>query len=67
MFYFKKILPNVGKIISGDSKAYTYLPNSVDTMPYGENMKNLILKNGFKKAGFRRLTFGVATIYEGTK
>ncbi|CVK15796.1 demethylmenaquinone methyltransferase / 2-methoxy-6-polyprenyl-1,4-benzoquinol methylase [Apibacter mensalis] len=67
MFYFKKILPNIGKIISGDSQAYTYLPNSVDAMPYGEDMKNLILKNGFKEANFRKLTFGVATVYEGIK
>lgn len=67
MFYFKKILPNIGKIISGDSQAYTYLPNSVDAMPYGEDMKNLILKNGFKEASFRKLTFGVATVYEGIK
>lgn len=67
MFYFKNILPGIGKIISGDSRAYTYLPNSVDAMPYGENMKNLILKNGFKEASFRRLTFGVATVYEGIK
>ena len=67
MFYFKNILPNIGKIISGDSKAYTYLPNSVDTMPYGEEMKKLILRNGFKESSFRRLTFGVATIYEGIK
>jgi len=67
MFYFKKILPNIGKLISGDSSAYTYLPNSVEVMPYGDNMNNLILKNGFKEASFRKLTFGVATVYEGIK
>ncbi|MDR2121801.1 MAG: bifunctional demethylmenaquinone methyltransferase/2-methoxy-6-polyprenyl-1,4-benzoquinol methylase UbiE [Flavobacteriaceae bacterium] len=66
-FYFKNILPNIGKLISGDSKAYTYLPNSVDAVPSGEKMKELILKNGFTKVSFKRLTFGVTTIYEGTK
>ncbi|MDR3273292.1 MAG: bifunctional demethylmenaquinone methyltransferase/2-methoxy-6-polyprenyl-1,4-benzoquinol methylase UbiE [Flavobacteriaceae bacterium] len=67
MFYFKKILPNIGKIISGDARAYTYLPDSVDSMPHGDKMKKLILQNGFKEAYYRRLTFGVATIYEGIK
>ncbi|MDR1877260.1 MAG: bifunctional demethylmenaquinone methyltransferase/2-methoxy-6-polyprenyl-1,4-benzoquinol methylase UbiE [Flavobacteriaceae bacterium] len=67
MFYFKRILPNIGKLISRDSRAYTYLPNSVDTMPYGENMKGLILKNGFDEVSFKRLTFGVVTIYKGIK
>ncbi|MGM5630405.1 bifunctional demethylmenaquinone methyltransferase/2-methoxy-6-polyprenyl-1,4-benzoquinol methylase UbiE [Apibacter raozihei] len=67
MFYFKNILPGIGKLISGDSKAYTYLPNSVDTMPYGDKMTRLILKNGFKEAKFKKYTFGVATIYEGIK
>ena len=67
MFYFKKILPSIGKIISGDARAYTYLPDSVDSMPCGDEMKNLILKCGFREASYKRLTFGVATIYEGTK
>lgn len=67
MFYFKKILPNIGKLISGDSKAYTYLPNSVDTMPCGKDMTNLMVKNGFKESNFKKYTSGVVTIYEGIK
>lgn len=67
MFYFKRILPNIGKLISGDSKAYTYLPNSVDVMPCGEDMKNLILRNGFSEVRFKKYTSGVVTIYEGIK
>lgn len=67
MFYFKKILPNIGKLISGDSKAYTYLPNSVDTMPCGKDMTNLMMKNGFKESNFKKYTSGVVTIYEGIK
>ncbi len=67
MFYFKNILPGIGKLISKDPQAYTYLPNSVDTMPHGKEMNDILLRHGFREANFKRLTFGVVTIYEGTK
>lgn len=66
-FYFKHILPGLGKIISKDSSAYTYLPDSVDAFPYGMDFKKFMDKTGFKNTWFRPLTFGVATIYEGIK
>jgi demethylmenaquinone methyltransferase/2-methoxy-6-polyprenyl-1,4-benzoquinol methylase len=66
-FYFKNILPTIGKIISKDSRAYTYLPDSVDAFPNGENLKNIILLNGFTKVNYKKLTFGVATLYECIK
>ena len=44
MFYFKNILPQIGKLVSKDQSAYTYLPDSVRAFPHGEEMKN-ILKN----------------------
>ncbi len=66
-FYFKNILPNLGKLISKDSRAYTYLPDSVEAFPYGDSLKEIILSQGFSSVNYKKLTFGVATIYECTK
>lgn len=63
LFYFRKILPFVGKIISGHKSAYSYLPESVLKFPsITEFMK--ILKNvGFKEINAWSLTFGITTLY----
>jgi len=67
MFYFKNVLPRIGKLISKDSRAYTYLPDSVNAFPYGEKMKNILLDVGFSKVEYQKVTFGIATIYKATK
>jgi demethylmenaquinone methyltransferase/2-methoxy-6-polyprenyl-1,4-benzoquinol methylase len=67
MFYFKNILPAIGKLISKDNRAYTYLPDSVNAFPYGEKMKAILLETGFKKVEYKKLSFGIATIYKATK
>jgi len=67
IFYFKYILPKIGQLISKDSRAYTYLPDSVEAFPYGEKLKNILEKIGFSDVKFKKLTFGIASIYEGTK
>ncbi|SEG56734.1 demethylmenaquinone methyltransferase / 2-methoxy-6-polyprenyl-1,4-benzoquinol methylase [Halpernia humi] len=67
MFYFKNILPKIGRLVSKDARAYTYLPDSVNAFPYGEKMKNILLETGFKKVEYKKLTLGVATIYKATK
>ncbi len=67
MFYFKNILPRIGKLISKDSRAYTYLPDSVNAFPFGEKMKNILLDVGFSKVEYQKVTFGIATIYKATK
>ncbi|NAW50602.1 bifunctional demethylmenaquinone methyltransferase/2-methoxy-6-polyprenyl-1,4-benzoquinol methylase UbiE [Elizabethkingia argentiflava] len=67
MFYFKQILPVIGKIISKDNCAYTYLPDSVNAFPYGEKMKNILLELGFSKVEYRKLSLGIATLYKATK
>lgn len=67
MFYFKNILPKIGRLVSKDTRAYTYLPDSVNAFPYGEKMKNILLETGFKKIEYKKLTLGVATIYKATK
>lgn len=66
-FYFKNILPGLGKLISKDNRAYTYLPESVDAFPYGEEFVSILKKIGFNSASSKPLTFGVATIYEAHK
>ncbi len=68
MFYFKNILPFIGKLVSKDNRAYTYLPDSVQAFPFGEKMKSILSQNiGFKKVEYKKLTGGIATIYKATK
>jgi len=67
LLYFRHILPAIGGIISGDRQAYRYLNRTVETFPYGQEFCDLMEKAGFKDVKKHRLTFGIATIYEGTK
>jgi demethylmenaquinone methyltransferase/2-methoxy-6-polyprenyl-1,4-benzoquinol methylase len=66
-FYFKNILPTVGRAISKDSSAYTYLPDSVDAFPYGSAFTDIMTRCGFSGAQAQKLTFGVANIYQASK
>lgn len=66
-FYFRRILPLLGRIISGDLAAYTYLPDSVVAFPEGEDFLKLLAETGFQKTECRRLSGGIATIYTGFK
>ncbi len=66
-FYFKNILPRVGSWLSKDSAAYTYLPESVDAFPYGNDFLNVLSKLGFSQAHARSLTFGISSIYTAKK
>ena len=65
--YSKLMMPIVGRIISGDDSAYTYLPETMKAFPQGEVMREILLKNGFEKATFRRLTMGICTLYIAEK
>lgn len=67
LFYFRFILPFIGKILSKHPYAYSYLNRTVETFPYGEEFANLMRKAGFKKVNVHPLTFGVANIYCGYK
>jgi demethylmenaquinone methyltransferase / 2-methoxy-6-polyprenyl-1,4-benzoquinol methylase len=67
MFYFKNILPAIGRLVSKDNRAYTYLPDSVNAFPYGEKMRQILLDTGFKKVEYKKLSLGIATIYKATK
>lgn len=66
-FYFNKILPGIGKMISKDNAAYTYLPESVYAFPDGEDFVQLLTKIGYKDAKATSLLFGIATIYKASK
>lgn len=67
MFYFKNILPAIGRLVSKDNRAYTYLPDSVNAFPFGEKMKKILLETGFTKVEYKKLSLGIATIYKATK
>jgi demethylmenaquinone methyltransferase/2-methoxy-6-polyprenyl-1,4-benzoquinol methylase len=66
-FYFKTILPLVGSLISKDSRAYTYLPESVNAFPEGKDFIAFLEEVGYKNIREYRLTFGIATIYLAEK
>lgn len=66
-FYFKVILPLLGKAISKDSSAYTYLPESVKAFPETEQFVHLLTKVGFKNCIIKPVSFGIATIYTALK
>lgn len=61
-FYFTKILPLIGNMVSRDKEAYTYLPESVHEFDEKINLKELLHRAGFKKIETRLLTFGIVQI-----
>jgi len=66
-FYFRYILPLVGKIVSKDKAAYTYLPESVGAFPYGKKLNEIIENCGYNNATNHPLTMGIASIYIAEK
>ncbi len=66
-FYFKYILPTVGKMVSKDSSAYTYLPESVQAFPDGNDFLAIFEQAGFTNTKCIPLTFGICSIYVGHK
>jgi demethylmenaquinone methyltransferase/2-methoxy-6-polyprenyl-1,4-benzoquinol methylase len=66
-FYFKSILPNLGKWVSKDQRAYTYLPESVEAFPYGQKFLDVMESVGYTNTKCIPLTFGIASIYTGEK
>jgi demethylmenaquinone methyltransferase/2-methoxy-6-polyprenyl-1,4-benzoquinol methylase len=66
-FYFKVILPKIGRIVSKDKAAYTYLPESVEAFPDGEEFISILKRTGFKNTACKPLTFGISTIYTAQK
>jgi len=66
-FYFKFVLPKIGRLISRDPAAYTYLPESVQAFPDGEDFIALLNRVGFNQTTCKPLTFGISSLYTGTK
>jgi demethylmenaquinone methyltransferase/2-methoxy-6-polyprenyl-1,4-benzoquinol methylase len=64
-FYNRFILPAVGSLVSGDSGAYTYLPESIAVFPEGDEFLNWMEEAGFTQRKAWRLTFGIASVYVG--
>jgi demethylmenaquinone methyltransferase/2-methoxy-6-polyprenyl-1,4-benzoquinol methylase len=65
--YFRKILPFFGRMVSKNSSAYNYLPDSVMKFPDNERFLQLLKQTGFIKTNQIKLTGGVASIYSGIK
>ncbi|MCA6362938.1 MAG: bifunctional demethylmenaquinone methyltransferase/2-methoxy-6-polyprenyl-1,4-benzoquinol methylase UbiE [Bacteroidetes bacterium] len=66
-FYFLKMLPFIGKLFSKDARAYTYLPESVNAFPDGDQFLERLRKAGYTDVTCQPLTFGIASIYTGIK
>ena len=65
--YSHTVLPVYGRLISKDTSAYSYLTKTIEAFPQGERMMDILMKAGFAEASFRRLTFGICTMYLATK
>ncbi|MBE9487951.1 MAG: bifunctional demethylmenaquinone methyltransferase/2-methoxy-6-polyprenyl-1,4-benzoquinol methylase UbiE [Bacteroidetes bacterium] len=66
IFYFKKILPLIGRLVSKNKGAYTYLPESVLNFPSGEEFKKHLSDAGFREVKSRTMTMGIVTLYWAT-
>jgi demethylmenaquinone methyltransferase/2-methoxy-6-polyprenyl-1,4-benzoquinol methylase len=66
-FYFHRVMPAVGRTVSKDSAAYTYLPKSVDAFPEGQAFLDILAKAGLREGKAEPLTGGIATLYTGRK
>lgn len=67
LWYFRRLLPLIGRLISKNDEAYQYLPDSVMKFPEGEEFLDILKKNGFSCLEGIRLTFGIVTVYTATK
>ena len=65
--YSHTVLPIYGRLISKDTSAYSYLTKTIEAFPQGELMVRILKDAGFKQAEFKRLTFGICTMYFATK
>jgi demethylmenaquinone methyltransferase/2-methoxy-6-polyprenyl-1,4-benzoquinol methylase len=66
-FYFRRVLPRLGALISGNGSAYTYLPSSVSKFPSPETLQAQFAKAGYTDARFERWTGGIVTLHIARK
>lgn len=62
-FHFRVLTPLLGRLVSGDTAAYTYLPASVQAFPNGETFTAICRKVGYRQARYVPLTFGACSLY----
>jgi demethylmenaquinone methyltransferase/2-methoxy-6-polyprenyl-1,4-benzoquinol methylase len=66
-FYFRRVLPRIGRLLSGASSAYTYLPASVGSFPAPAEMLRALERAGFRDVRWTSYTFGIAGLYSARK
>ena len=65
--YSKLYIPTIGRLISKDKTAYSYLPKSIEAFIQGKDMVDTLLKNGFKEAFYKTYTMGTCSMYLAKK
>lgn len=65
--YSHTVLPIYGRLVSKDKSAYSYLTRTIEAFPQGERMMGILQQAGFRETAFRRLTFGICTLYTASK
>jgi demethylmenaquinone methyltransferase/2-methoxy-6-polyprenyl-1,4-benzoquinol methylase len=66
-FYFTRVLPRIGGLVSGSRGAYEYLPDSVSKFPDQKRLAELMREAGFESVVYRNLTGGIAALHTGTR
>jgi demethylmenaquinone methyltransferase/2-methoxy-6-polyprenyl-1,4-benzoquinol methylase len=66
-FYFHRLLPRIGGLVSGNRGAYRYLPESVARFPSEHELADRMLRAGFRQIAWESLTMGIAAMHVGTK
>jgi demethylmenaquinone methyltransferase / 2-methoxy-6-polyprenyl-1,4-benzoquinol methylase len=66
-FYFTRVLPRIGGVISGSPGAYEYLPDSVSRFPDQKRLAGMMREVGFEKVEYQNLTGGIAALHTGTR
>ncbi len=67
LLYFQKILPIIGSFFSKDQNAYSYLPDSVLKFPTATEFSKIMVTTGFKNIRYKQMTFGIVTLFVGTR
>jgi demethylmenaquinone methyltransferase/2-methoxy-6-polyprenyl-1,4-benzoquinol methylase len=67
LWYFKQVLPRIGRLLSGHTGAYSYLPASVSTFPPPDQFMTILRRSGFSDVRAVPLTLGIVYLYVGRK
>lgn len=67
LFYFLRVLPGIGRLVSKHDSAYTYLPESVRAFPEPPELKARMEAAGFREVGWKTLSGGIAALHWGTR